>query len=102
MCAVPSRPAQVATVSALLSPEQGKPQVTPSLVAQTTKPGADAPTEEEAAYPPGFSSAEPMAHDGLLITPPWDSPLAKDSDNSVARRLKSFTKRVLKKVDSPR
>jgi hypothetical protein len=33
--------------------------------------------------------------------PPQDAILAEDSDNSAARRLKSFAKRVLKKVDSP-
>jgi hypothetical protein len=65
---------------------------------QTTKSGANAPIEDEAAYAPGFGQAD----DGLLSMLPRDSPSAEDSDNSSVHRLKSFTKRVPKKVDSPR
>ena len=101
MCVVPSWSAQVATVSTLLFPEQGQRQVTPTQVAQTTKLGADASTEDEATYPLGFGLTVPMANNGLLSTPPWNSPSTGDSDNSVAYHLKSFTKRVLKKVNSP-
>jgi hypothetical protein len=44
----------------------------PSQVVQTTKLGADVSTEDEAAYPPVFGPAEPMADDGFLSTSPRD------------------------------
>lgn len=101
MCAAPSRPAQVATDSPPPSPGQGQPQVTPSRLALTTPSEADAPTEDEVGFPPGFGPAEPTTDADLLSMPPRDGHPIEDSDNSVAHRLKSFTKGVLKNVDTP-
>ena len=51
--------------------------------------------------PPGFGTAEPTADAGLFSTPPREDHSIDVSDSSAARRLKSFTRCVLKKVDSP-
>ena len=61
---------------------------------------ADASTEDEVCYPPGFSPAEPTVHADLLSRLLWYGHPAEDSYSSVVRCLKSFTKRVQKKVDS--
>jgi hypothetical protein len=51
--------------------------------------------------PPGFSLVEPAAVAYMFITPPREDHTVDVSNNSAARRLKSFTRRVLNKVDSP-
>ena len=71
--------------------------VMPPLAAQTTTSGADAPTEDGS---PGFSPGEPVDAD-MFRMPPWDDHTVDISDSSAACRLKSFTRRMLKKVDSP-
>ena len=50
--------------------------------------------------PPGFSPAEPVVVADMFVTPPWEDRMVDVSDSSAARRLKSFTRRMLKKVDS--
>lgn len=100
MCAAPSRPVLVASDSSPVPPEQGQPQVTSSWVAQTITSRADASTEDEVCYPPGFSPAEPTVHAGLLSRLLRYGHPAEESYSSAARCLKSFTERVLKKVDS--
>jgi hypothetical protein len=59
------------------------------------------PTEDKVDGPPGFGLVEPTADVDMFSTPPRDGHLVDVSDSSATRRLKSFTKRVLKKVDSP-
>lgn len=56
--------------------------------------------EDGAGYPSGMGPAEPTANADQLSTTSRDGHSAKDNDNSTARHLKSFTKRVLKKVNS--
>ena len=51
--------------------------------------------------PPGFGTAEPTADAGLFSTPPREDHSIDVSDSSAARRLKSLTRHVLKKVYSP-
>jgi hypothetical protein len=56
--------------------------------------------EDEVSYPSGFGPPESTADADLFTTLPRDAISAEDNDNSAARRLKSFVKRVLKKIDS--
>jgi hypothetical protein len=79
--------------------EHDQSKVTPPLAAQTTS-GADAPTQDEVGGPPGFGPAEPTAVVDMFTMPPWGDRTVNVNDSSAARRLKSFTRRVLKKVDS--
>jgi hypothetical protein len=72
----------------------------PPRVAQTTRLIVDASTKDAVGYPPGFDLAEPTAATDLLSTPPRDNHPTEGNENSTARRLKSFTKQVLKKVNS--
>ena len=51
--------------------------------------------------PPSFDPAEPAVVADMFSTPPREDRTVYVSDSSAARRLKSFTRRMLKKVDSP-
>jgi hypothetical protein len=68
----------------------------PLRVAQTTPLGAAAPTEDEEGGPP-----EAMAVADMFSMPPREDRMVDVSDSYIACRLKSFTRRVLKKVGSP-
>lgn len=70
--------------------------VMPPLAAQTTTSRADTPTEDG---PLGFGSAKPVDAD-MFRTPTQDDHTVDISDSCATCRLKSFTRRVLKKVDS--
>ena len=48
-----------------------------------------------------FGLAKPAAAVDMFSTPPREDRTVYVSDSSAARRLKSFTRRMLKKVDSP-
>jgi hypothetical protein len=65
----------------------------PLRVAQTTPLGAAAPTE---GGPP-----EAMAVADMFSMPSREDRMIDVSDSSIACRLKSFTRRVLKKVGAP-
>lgn len=70
-------------------------------VEQNTTPTADASAEDEVGRPSGFAPAEDTVDADMLGTPPQDGHPVNDSIKSIAHRLKSFTKRELKKFDSP-
>jgi len=63
-------------------------------------PIADMSTEDEVGYPSVSALTEGTTEEDMLCALPWGGHLIDGSDNSAARRFKSFTKRVLKKVDS--
>ena len=57
--------------------------------------------EDEEGGPPGFGLPEASADADVFSMPPREDRTIDVSDSSAARRLKSFTRHVLKKVDSP-
>ena len=57
--------------------------------------------EDEEGGPPGFGPREALADADMFSMPPREDCTVDVSDSSAARRFKSFTMRVLKKVDSP-
>ena len=73
-------------------------EIAASLVVSTS--GAGTPTAHGVGGLPGFGPIEPADADMFSMLP-WDDHTVDVSDNSAACRLKSFTRRVLKKVDSP-
>lgn len=50
--------------------------------------------------PPGFGPTEPASVADMFSTPPREDHTVGVSDSSAACHLKSFTRHVLKKVDS--
>ena len=57
-------------------------------------------TYDEVGGPPRFGPSEPTAVVDMFSMPPREDRTVDVSDNSATRRLKSFTRRMLKNVDS--
>ena len=66
-----------------------------------TTSGVDAPTVGEEDYPPGVGLVDLTADADLDSTPSVDGNQIVDNDNSFKRRLDNFTKKVVRKRDSP-
>jgi hypothetical protein len=96
-----SHPTQLATDLVPPPLEHSRSQVTPPWAAQTTTSSADAPTQDEVGDTPSFGPAELTADANIFSTLRREDYAVDVNDSSTARRLKSFTRRVRKKVDSP-
>ena len=66
-----------------------------------TTSGVDAPTVGEEGYPPGVDPVDLTADADLDSTPSVDGNQIVDNDDSFKRRLDNFTKKVVRKRDSP-
>jgi hypothetical protein len=76
-------------------------QVTPRRLVFDATSTVDAPTVGGEGYPPGFSPVDLPVDADLDSTSPVDGHHIMDNDDSFKRRLDNFTKKVVRKRDSP-
>lgn len=84
-----------------LPPEQGQTQNTPPTGGAQYHLDSSRVYRGQHGLSLGSSPIEASAKPNMLSSTPWGGHPFDDNDNSAARCLMSFTKRVLEKHDSP-